>query len=62
MLLRLPQVTAMTGLPRSTIYLRVKEKTFPLPINLGPRSVAWVKEEVEGWVRDRIRQSRSHKK
>lgn len=63
MLLRINQVKSMTTLSRSTIYSWVKAGHFPAPIKLGARSVAWAREEVEGWVRERIaasRDSREH--
>lgn len=53
-LLRRPQVEAMTGLSRSTIYDRVRAGTFPAPISLGARAVAWVEAEVCAWISGRI--------
>jgi prophage regulatory protein len=47
MLIRLPSVEAAIGLRRSAIYGRVARGLFPSPVELGPRSVAWVKSEVE---------------
>jgi prophage regulatory protein len=38
---RLPQVRSRTGLSRSTIYNRIKERSFPAPIRLGPRTIGW---------------------
>lgn len=58
MLLRLPRVIEMTGLSRSTIYIRIKQGSFPRSVSLGPRSVAWVRDEVEAWIRERIAASR----
>jgi prophage regulatory protein len=58
MLLRLPGVKEMTGLSRSTIYSWITAGRFPAPVKLGPRSVAWVKEEIEAWVNARITESR----
>jgi len=57
-ILRLPEVMSRTGLPRSTIYLRISEGTFPAPVSLGMRSVGWVASEVEEWIAGRISQSR----
>jgi len=57
-MLRLPQVKQRTGLSRSGIYQRISEGTFPRQISLGARSVGWVEAEVEGWIVDRIFQSR----
>lgn len=57
-LLRLPTVCERVGFKRSQIYALVKEGQFPVPIHLGPRAVAWDSDEVDGWVHDRIQQSR----
>jgi len=51
--LRFPAVKAMTGLPRSTLYLYMKENRFPKPVKLGARSVAWIQAEVENWLQER---------
>jgi prophage regulatory protein len=51
--LRLPAVSELTGLPRSTLYLYMKSNQFPKPVKLGLRSVGWIKEEVEDWLRER---------
>jgi prophage regulatory protein len=51
--LRLPAVSELTGLPRSTLYLYMKSSEFPKPVKLGVRSVGWIKEEVDDWLRKR---------
>jgi len=48
-LLRLPVVRARTGLSRSSIYARVAAGTFPRPIAIGPRAVAWEKFLALDW-------------
>lgn len=58
-MLRLRQVTNMIGLGKTTIYARIKEGTFPAPISLGGRAVAWIESEVVAWVAARITASRS---
>ena len=58
-LLRLDGVKKRTGLSRSLIYQLVGEGRFPEQIHLGARSVAWIEAEVEDWIRQRIRESRS---
>jgi len=58
MILRLPKVKAITGLSRSTIYLRMSEGTFPKHISLGSRAVGWLKSEVNTWMEERINESR----
>lgn len=54
-LLRLPDVINLTGLPRSTIYLKVKKKEFPLQIQISSRSVAWLESEVYAWINKNIK-------
>jgi len=44
-------VSELTGLPRSTLYLYMKNDQFPKPVKLGVRSVGWIKEEVDEWLR-----------
>jgi prophage regulatory protein len=46
-ILRLPIVKALTGLSRSTIYLRISEGRFPRPVSIGARAVGWPEHEVE---------------
>ena len=58
MILRLPKVKAITGLSRSTIYLRMSEGRFPKHISLGSRAVGWLKSEVNTWMEERINESR----
>lgn len=56
-LLRLPQVKAMVGLGRSSIYDRIKKEAFPKPIKLG-RLSGWIETEVEAWISQQIEASR----
>lgn len=60
--LRLPVVRSRTGLSRSTIYARVSKGTFPKPISLGPRTVAWLESEIEDWLVEQIELSRKRDK
>ena len=53
-ILRLPTVKAITGLSRSTIYLRMSEGTFPEKISLGSRAVGWLASEIQQWLDERI--------
>lgn len=49
-ILRRKQVEAVTGLSRSTIYLRIKEKTFPPAVRLGPNSVGWRVGDIDAFL------------
>lgn len=57
-ILRRKQVEARTGLSRSTIYLRIKEGSFPPPVNLGARAVGWLEAEVDAWLTAKVEKSR----
>jgi len=49
-ILRLPAVKAATGLSRSTIYERIRQGTFPLPVPLGRKAVGWLESEIGAWI------------
>lgn len=53
-LLRRKQVESITGLSCSTIYERIAAGTFPRPLELGPKSVAWASNEIFDWVAETI--------
>lgn len=58
-ILRRKQVEGRTGLSRSTIYARIKEGSFPRPIDLGGgRAVGWIEAEIETCLQARIECSR----
>ena len=52
-LARLPTVLKMTGLGRSTIYRWIADGSFPPPVRLGPRAVAWRWSDLDEWTRSR---------
>ena len=52
--IRLPEVISRTGYRRTSIYEKIAEGTFPASIKLGPRAVAWVSEEIEKWMDERV--------
>lgn len=53
-LLRLKQVEDKTGLKRSQIYAYMKLKQFPASIKIGPASVAWLEQEINDWVDEKL--------
>jgi prophage regulatory protein len=57
--LRLPQVMKMTGLSRSTLYLRVRQGRFPAPVKLGERAIAWPSPAVEAWISEQMSSGRA---
>ena len=65
-LLRLPEVIRRVGnLSKSTIYQRISEGTFPVPISLGgknARAVAWLSNEIDDFINNLIEASRNPEK
>jgi prophage regulatory protein len=53
-ILRLKEVTNLTGLSRSTLYDRITQGAFPANISLGGNTVGWVEHEVTDWIQERI--------
>jgi len=58
LILRLPEVKSRTGLSRSSIYLRIKNKSFPNQISLGGRAVGWLEEDINDWLTQKVEESR----
>jgi len=58
-ILRLPTVKDLTGLSRSTIYLRISKNEFPSPISLGGRAVGWVETDINNWLAEKIEAGRA---
>lgn len=54
---RLPEVCRLIGLSRSQIYKMAKEATFPEPIRLSARAVAWNLSDVTRWMDDKAARS-----
>ena len=54
-LMRLPDVLSVTGLGKSSLYKKIKEGTFPSPVSLGARAVAFKSNDVEEWIENRPR-------
>lgn len=59
-LLELAVVKKRTGFRSTqTIYNKMENEGFPRPISVGTRSKRWVASEIEGWIQDRIAESRA---
>lgn len=52
-LLRRPDVQFRIGLGRSTLYAMIQAGTFPGPVQLGARAVAWRESEIDDWIENR---------
>ena len=53
-LLRIHEVTRLTGLSRSSIYKQVRLKNFPDGVKITDRSTAWPSSEIENWIAGRL--------
>ena len=52
---RLPIVEERTGFRKSSIYAGVKAGTFPAPVRLSARAVAWREEDIDRWISGRVK-------
>lgn len=57
-LIRAHEVDSQTGLSPSERYRRITAGTFPAPIKLGTRAVAWRESEVQDWIRRTVEAGR----
>ena len=53
-LLKERQVLARVPFSKSTLHRKCRNGSFPRPIKLGERSVAWIENEIIGWEQARI--------
>jgi prophage regulatory protein len=53
-LLKIEQVAAKTARCRAAIYAAVKAGTFPKPVKVGTRAVAWVESEIDEFIRSQV--------
>ena len=54
-LLRLSEVQARCGLSRSSVYRKMRDRSFPEPLKVGVRAVRWRESEIEAWLASRPR-------
>jgi prophage regulatory protein len=57
-LLRMRDVIKICGLSRSSIYAAIRKNEFPDSVSIGLRARAWVGDEVDAWIAERINASR----
>ncbi len=50
LLLRRGEVETLTGMSRSVIYTRIREGSFPKPVQIAPHSVRWRMADVQDWI------------
>lgn len=56
--IRLPEVKKLTGFGTTKIYTMAAKGIFPKQVQLGARSVAWVKSEVLQWNSAKLAEAR----
>ena len=54
-LMPLGEVRARCGLSRSSLYRKMRDRSFPTPLQVGVRAVRWRESEVEHWLATRPR-------
>ena len=54
-LLTRPEVERRTGLSRSTLYRKMRDGTFPVPLKVSARAVRWRESEIRAYVDSRPR-------
>lgn len=53
-LIDLKEVIHRTNLSRTQVYKAIWRDTFPKPVKIGKRKIAFVEEEIENWILARI--------
>lgn len=53
-MLRRKEVEAITGRSRSAIYEGMAAGTFPKPVKIGARAVAWPESVIRQWIAERM--------
>jgi prophage regulatory protein len=51
-ILRINEVSKISGLPVSSIYRLVREGKFPKPVKLSARASGWISSNVQDWIND----------
>ena len=57
-ILRINEVTNLTGLSNSSIYKQVRQNQFPQSIKLTARATGWDSREVEKWITNKINKNK----
>lgn len=48
------EVTTITSISSSSMYKKMEAGTFPRPVPLGGRRVAWLLSEIRQWMKERL--------
>ncbi|MBU3669931.1 MAG: AlpA family phage regulatory protein [Polynucleobacter sp.] len=52
-LIRLKSVQDLTGLCKSSLYANLRNGSFPSPVRIGKRAVAWKLSDIDQWIKSR---------
>lgn len=52
-LLKMREVVHRCALSRSTIYYKIKERSFPAQVVIARKSVGWLESEINAWLEAR---------
>lgn len=52
-IIRRPEVSRRTGLPKSSLYAYMNKGAFPRCVKLGVRAVGWYEDDVDHWIETR---------
>ena len=52
--IRLNKVKEITSLSKSSIYRLISEGDFPKQIQIGKRSVVWVRSDISNWINQKL--------
>ncbi|RVM95951.1 helix-turn-helix transcriptional regulator [Sinorhizobium meliloti] len=55
-IIRAKEMPDETGLAMRSIWEQVSEGTLPAPIQIGPRAVGWLADEIEAWREEKRRE------
>lgn len=53
-ILRIKEVSDMTGLSTASVYKQIRNQKFPKGIKLTQRATGWDLEKIEKWIKERI--------
>lgn len=56
--IRMEELKRKTGKSRAGIYDAIRAGVFPPPIHIGSRASAWLSDEVDSWMAERVAESR----
>lgn len=58
-LIKLSRVIEMVHYTKPSIYRLMADGLFPKPIKMGPRAVAWLRSDIESFIEEKIKESKT---